>query len=243
MRTGLSGFGNSFDKTNSRTVESIADVEGDVRSRKPPAIAPENASIDQFPIHGPESIVWALPTSFEKPAMTRRAVRDGDPTTTGGVVIAATSTIFDDDRHVALHDDEATCGNCEGRFKIFGSAERMAWHGRNVVLDGDPVLCPCGKNKVLAGSDCQIFYEDPGGEAAGISASSLRETVRPFMPLVYDEQFVIRDKRTRKPLSNVQYWIKDRSANVLASGLSDGQGCTVRVRTAGADTLKLEIGD
>ncbi|RQR64005.1 PAAR domain-containing protein [Burkholderia sp. Bp9125] len=175
--------------------------------------------------------------------MTRRAVRDGDLTTTGGFVIATTSTIFDDHKHVALHGDEATCGNCEGRFTIFGSAERMTWDGRNVVLDGDPVLCPCGKNRVLAGIDCQIFYDDPGTEAVGISAGSLRENVRPFVSVVYDAQFVIRDKRTKQPLGNVPYWIKDRSANVLASGLSDEQGCTVRVSTAGADMLRLEIGD
>ncbi|MBN3832356.1 hypothetical protein [Burkholderia sp. Ac-20344] len=61
--------------------------------------------------------------------------------------------------------------------------------------------------------------------------------------MIHDDQFVIRDKRTKQPLSNVQYWIKDRSGNVLASGVSDAQGCTLRVSTKAAQTLKLVIGD
>ncbi|MFP3663349.1 PAAR domain-containing protein, partial [Burkholderia sp. SIMBA_043] len=60
--------------------------------------------------------------------MRRTAVRDGDPTTTGGFVIAVTSTMFDNGKHVAIDGDEATCGDCKGTFKIFGSAQRMSCH-------------------------------------------------------------------------------------------------------------------
>nr|WP_241020884.1 PAAR domain-containing protein [Burkholderia sp. Ac-20344] len=70
--------------------------------------------------------------------------------------------MFSEGKHVALSGDEATCGNCDGLFKIVGSAARMTWNGRSVVLEGDSVLCPCGMNMVLAGSDCTIFYDDPG---------------------------------------------------------------------------------
>lgn len=60
---------------------------------------------------------------------------------------------------------------------------------------------------------------------------------------IYSDQFVIRDVRTKQPLSNVRYWIKDRSGNVHASGVSDRHGCTVRVRTEHAEALKLVIED
>ncbi|VWB08214.1 bacteriophage gp29 protein [Burkholderia pseudomultivorans] len=176
------------------------------------------------------------------PTMSRRAVRNGDPTTTGGFVTATTATMFHKDKHVALDGDEATCGNCKGSFKIVGSATRMTWHGRNVVLEGDHVLCPCGTNRVLAGSDCTIFYDVSDG-AAGIGARSSSALTRSVTPVVHDEQFVIRDKRTKQPLSNVRYWIKDQSGNVLASGSSDASGCTLRVRTEGPQTLKLFVGD
>ncbi|SAK99012.1 hypothetical protein AWB81_05658 [Caballeronia arationis] len=63
--------------------------------------------------------------------MLKAAVRHGDPTTTRGFVMAYSSTIHDDGKKVALNGDEATCGNCEGVFRIFGPArecpKRAAW--------------------------------------------------------------------------------------------------------------------
>nr|WP_269139157.1 PAAR domain-containing protein [Burkholderia diffusa] len=61
--------------------------------------------------------------------MSRRAVRHGDPTTTGGIVIAVTSTMFNHGKRVAVDGDKATCGNCEGTFPIVGGAHRMIHHG------------------------------------------------------------------------------------------------------------------
>jgi uncharacterized Zn-binding protein involved in type VI secretion len=77
--------------------------------------------------------------------MRKAAVRHGDPTTTGGFVMAFASTIHDNRKKVALSGDEATCGNCKGTYKIFGT--------------GDKVLCPCGKNRVIVGSDPGIFFD------------------------------------------------------------------------------------
>ncbi|WP_244100033.1 PAAR domain-containing protein [Burkholderia anthina] len=150
--------------------------------------------------------------------------------------------MFSEGKHVALNGDEATCGNCDGLFKIVGSAARMTWNGRSVVLEGDSVLCPCGMNMVIAGNDCTIFYDDPGC-ATGVGTRLSNAISQAVAPMIHDDQFVIRDKRTKQPLSNLQYWIKDRSGNVLASGLSDEWGCTLRVSTKSAQTLKLVIGD
>ena len=52
-------------------------------------------------------------------------VKDGDTTSTRGVVSAVTSRMFDKSRRLALDGDEATCGNCKGSFKIVGTATRM----------------------------------------------------------------------------------------------------------------------
>ena len=54
--------------------------------------------------------------------MRKAAVRNGDPTTTRGLVIAQASTIFDEGKHVALSGDEATCGNCKGRWRYMARA-------------------------------------------------------------------------------------------------------------------------
>jgi uncharacterized Zn-binding protein involved in type VI secretion len=95
--------------------------------------------------------------------MRKAAIRHGDPTTTRGFVLAFSSTIFDDGRQVALSGDEATCGECKGTYKIFGTGEGMREKGRSVVVDGDLVLCPCRKNRVSVGSNPGIWLEVDSG--------------------------------------------------------------------------------
>ena len=85
--------------------------------------------------------------------MSKASVCHGDPTTTGGKVIATASTMFDGDRRIALDGEMATCGNCPGEHPIQGTGTDMDEDGRASVLDNDPVRCPCGENHVRAGSD------------------------------------------------------------------------------------------
>lgn len=106
--------------------------------------------------------------------MHRSMVRHGDPTTTGGLVFAFVSTMFDDGKRIALHGEEATCGNCKGAFKIFGSGTDCTEDGRATVLHGDPVLCPCGRNKVIAGGDAGCHVEVGGQSSARSGDESLR---------------------------------------------------------------------
>ncbi|RQS22644.1 PAAR domain-containing protein [Burkholderia sp. Bp8998] len=178
--------------------------------------------------------------------MSRRAIRNGDATTTGGTVIAGTASIFVNNKHIALDGDKATCGNCEGMFPIAGSAVSVVGSGRAVAVEGDAVLCPCGQNLLVAGNDCTFFIGGDGGHGSGSPFTGYSAfTPARYVPAsdIHSDQFVIRDVRTKQPLSNVRYWIKDRSGNVLASGVSDRRGCTVRVQTERAQTLKLVIED
>jgi uncharacterized Zn-binding protein involved in type VI secretion len=85
--------------------------------------------------------------------MSKSLVCNGDPTTTGGHVIATASTMFDGDRRMALDRETATCGNCPGEHPIQGSGTDMDEDGRASVLDGDRALCPCGANHVEASPD------------------------------------------------------------------------------------------
>jgi hypothetical protein len=92
--------------------------------------------------------------------MRKAAVRNGDPTTTGGRVIACESTIYDKNKErVALDGEKATCGNCKGAYRTVGTGKGIINRARSVVVDGDRVLCPCGKNRVMVGSNAGIFLE------------------------------------------------------------------------------------
>lgn len=85
--------------------------------------------------------------------MSKALVCDGDPTTTGGRVIATASSMHDGGRRIALDQEMATCGKCPGEHPILGTGTDMQEEGRACVLDGDLVLCSCRTNHVTACSN------------------------------------------------------------------------------------------
>jgi uncharacterized Zn-binding protein involved in type VI secretion len=102
--------------------------------------------------------------------VSRALVRNGDPTTTGGVVIATTNNRCDGGKSIALHGEHATCGKCKGTFSIVGTCTQATWEGRVSVFDGDLVLCPCGQNRVIAGPDAGCFVESSHSPAVAAHA-------------------------------------------------------------------------
>jgi hypothetical protein len=168
--------------------------------------------------------------------MRKAAVRHGDPTTTRGFVIAVTSTIFDDGKQVALSGDEATCGNCKGAYKIFGTGKGISEKGRDVVVDGDLVLCPCKKNRVIVGSDPGIFLNTTRGSTV---ANSPNAATTPASEPIYDEQFRLVDEYDA-PRANLYYVIQSESGRVW-SGYTDSDGLTERVCTNQPEHLSITI--
>ncbi|MCA8293515.1 PAAR domain-containing protein [Burkholderia sp. AU30198] len=172
--------------------------------------------------------------------MSRRAVRVGDPTTTGGIVISGSSDMTSDNKTIAVNGDWATCRNCEGMFSIAGSAVGVISNGRCMALEGDSVLCPCGHNLLIAGSDCTFFYEDDGGHSAAnlsTASSAFARVTQASASGTYDEQFVLADDFGR-PLANVRYRVVTDSGQIL-TGMTDSAGRTRRFVTDMATSLKI----
>src|ERR1700757_2069777 len=154
-------------------------------------------------------------------------VRFGDPTTTGGEVLAVRANIHDNTKKIALHGEHATCGNCKGWWPMFGTGEGMSEHGTQVVIQGDRVLCPCGKNRVLAGEDVGCFiHKDPGTSKVATATDSSREAAHAAQ---YDEQFTLLDE-IRRPLANVRYRIVVDGEQMI-TGTTNAQGKTERIKT------------
>ncbi|NTZ08329.1 PAAR domain-containing protein [Burkholderia metallica] len=171
--------------------------------------------------------------------MRKAAVRDNDPTTTRGFVIAISSTIYDKGKRVALSGDKATCGNCDGAYEIIGSGESMSEVGRNVVVDGDRVACPCMKNRVIVGSNPGIFLKSSGNAPLPESRPFHRCSSTP-VPAIHDEQIRFIDQFSGWPLANIRYRITDSSGR-LVEGRTDEKGLTRRVETSGHDVIDIEI--
>ncbi len=137
--------------------------------------------------------------------MRKALIVQGNPTTTRGVVIGGSAFgMTDNGRTFALHGDEATCGNCKGAFKIFGTATGRCYDGRAGVVEGDLVLCPCGRNRVLAGANPGCFYEDDGG-SAGASSSAGTTFEQDDATDELEHYFEIVDAVTGAPIEGMTY--------------------------------------
>ncbi|WP_081896789.1 MULTISPECIES: PAAR domain-containing protein [Burkholderia] len=176
--------------------------------------------------------------------MSRRAVRIGDPTTTGGVVVSGSSNMFSNSKTIAVDGDQATCGNCAGTFPIVGSAVRLISRGRCLALEGDAVLCPCGQNLLIAGSDCTFFYSDGNSGRGNAHSTTTRSAFAPARHVIasdtHDEQYVLREAESGRPLAYVPYRIRLSSGKIF-TGVTDAAGHTQRVTTVYAESLKFEI--
>jgi uncharacterized Zn-binding protein involved in type VI secretion len=119
----------------------------------------------------------------------------GDSTTTGGSIVGASSTLFENSKRMALSGDLASCGKCKGGpFPILGTAGGWIEKGNAMVKDRDIVLCPCGQNHVIA--DSTIYFGS--GKSATASASVTAVVVD--SKVQFDQQFTLLDSVTRKPL-------------------------------------------
>lgn len=176
--------------------------------------------------------------------MRKAAIRHGDPTTTGGFVIALSSTIHDNGKKVAPNGDDATCGYCKGAFKIFGTGKGMSEKGRSVVIDGDPVLCPCKRNRVVVGSHPGIFLEtDDGATRADAAGKAVTENTAAsdggtFRP--YDERI-----RVIAPMAaHVGYpYLIETVGGQRLSGRIDSSGLLPRIVTGYAAEYIIYWGD
>lgn len=171
--------------------------------------------------------------------MRKAAIRHGDPTTTGGFVIAFTSTIHDDKKKVALSGDEATCGTCKGSFEIFGTGKGMSEKGRDVVVEGDLVLCPCGKNRVIVGSNPGIFLTTTRDSADSRVTAEAVVTPVSTASAGYDRHFQLIDQ-DGAPLEGITVHLQTPAGDVREITTTP-EGKTPIIAGNSGESIKLHI--
>lgn len=160
---------------------------------------------------------------------TSRLVAKGDTTTTKGRVMGGSSTWYaDNGQAFALYHDRATCGNCKGLFPILGSARDWMENGKPMVKHMDRVLCPCGKNHVLASGASSLLYTS-GADATTTSNVSF---TAPTNSTTCDEQV---HAVARMALDFYSYFIETADGRAFSGRVAEG-GDLPRVATnTGAD--------
>lgn len=161
-------------------------------------------------------------------------VCNGDETTTRGKVVAFTATIHDDGRKIALFGDQATCGNCKGLWNILGTGEGMGENGRVAVITGDRVLCPCGRNRVIASADAGMFIHLDTGSTVSQETATHADEFR------YDEQ--LHAVTTLVSIAGYPYYIEATSGEVY-SGRVDASGLLPRITTDQVGSYTVYWGD
>jgi hypothetical protein len=163
------------------------------------------------------------------------------------MVFAFSSTFSDNRKLIALSGDEATCGQCKGTYKIFGTGQGISEKGRDAVVDGDLVLCPCGKNRVIVGANPGIFLESRGSAGtvspsmpASPSASASHLTRPAPVNSRYDLFFHAKHERTGEDLCHVRYQITLEDGRQFI-GVTDEKGHTQKVSADTALIAKIEI--
>jgi len=168
--------------------------------------------------------------------MFDQLVADGDHTSTGGRVFANKGRFFNEQGNAyATSGDVATCGNCKGLFEIYGTAMNWFEEGAGrMVKNRDSVLCPCGKNFVLAAGSSTAFYSDEK-DAAPAPIVATRQVA-----LTYNEQFILFDANGRTMPET--FYTARMPSGELVHGVTDSTGRTERHETSGAQSIRIYLG-
>jgi uncharacterized Zn-binding protein involved in type VI secretion len=173
--------------------------------------------------------------------MRKAAVRDGDPTTTGGRVIGSSTGYTDHGKKLALDGDVATCSNCKGTHRIFGTGKGISDRGRNVVVDGDSVLCPCGRNRAIVGTNPGYFLNSNlGSPSAGNAATAIESAPSSLAAGTFDEQ--VRAAVLGAALKDYPYFIKTADGQT-SYGRTDADGNLPRIEAQEAIDYTVYWGD
>jgi uncharacterized Zn-binding protein involved in type VI secretion len=171
--------------------------------------------------------------------MRRFYLREGDKSTAGG-------TVLEGFKHCTIYGVAQTfvgakvyCPACKHTGEIVANGPRLkdTIMGKDAALSDDLCACKCARWPVLLPSqdtDYQDIIIKPDQTAKHGAPDGARSA------LVHDERYVLRDRRTGKPLVNVAYRLVSASGETV-EGVTDGTGSTRRIKTGAAQTIKVEI--
>ncbi|WP_179258426.1 PAAR domain-containing protein [Caballeronia sordidicola] len=170
--------------------------------------------------------------------MKRYAIKLYDKSTSGAYVTQGEESVKHHGTPVAIVGGPIYCPTCksDGYIVATGPRHHTSFKGKEMALENDLGMCKCRPPPRMIASQStmsQSFTSDFLA-AEGYTPSGI--------PLLrhHDEAITLRDYRTRRPLVNVQYRLRD-GLQILATGVTDANGRTERVVTDTASNLIVEI--
>lgn len=170
--------------------------------------------------------------------MKRYHITLGAPTTAGGKVTTASSSISINGTRIALEDDKVFCAGCnsEGVIKLDGPRLSERFNGRQVALNDDLCICKCSPPPRLVNSQThksQTINAEQFAAKIAATTAQLPAAAR-VIPghVAQDDEVPIRllHPETRQPFRHRPY--KLHLTNKVIEGMTDSDGCTVPLSAA-----------
>lgn len=166
----------------------------------------------------------------------REALRDGDQTTTGGVLEARGPGLNHGGRRVAGDGDWATCPACKNGGKVTNDAFPSSTlpDGRQILVRGAKVMCSCSDKPLVIPSQ-HTFNIEVNRKGIGQSKPAVADGTE-----LFDEAFILRDRQSGALLANVEYRIGFADGS-FEYGVTDERGHTHVATTADSGSVILEV--
>ena len=167
----------------------------------------------------------------------RKAILLGDPVSSGGEIVTATSGLPNVNLMIATVGDMAYCKSCKTKAPIIPLNEvaSIMPNGKQIALEGDKVDCRCPVKPTIVATVSTLTVEDnrhfhpSWPTSCGISPRCVVAATVGAEPSdgksLYNDHYKILDEETNKPLKNVEYAV-ERPDGTVEYGTTDGEGHT-----------------
>ncbi|MBU65337.1 MAG: hypothetical protein CL858_07795 [Cupriavidus sp.] len=169
----------------------------------------------------------------------RYFLKDRDPTSAGGMLIAVSRSFTHHGVSVGLEGDMATCPACKSSGPVYNDCfPTFDVVGKQALVNGARVYCKCPVHPTVFNTQNDSTVEVNRRASYGQTKGRTKSIFATSNPR-YDQQIQILDGSTGKPLPGVRYRLTGSAGTF--EGRTDNLGMTERMASDDAVTMKLEI--
>lgn len=178
----------------------------------------------------------------------RYPLKNGDKTSTGGILIATGRSVIHHGTTVGVEGDYATCPACGSGGEVRNDCyPAFDIDGKEILVSGARVYCGCATHPIVFPSQGN-FTVEVNRRGSGLLSSPLLSDFsgatasEQAVGDTYDEQVRVVDGKTQMPIVGLSYCITT-SNGATYHGYTDDDGRCERVSTEKPDMLTIYLGD
>ncbi|MBP0637802.1 PAAR domain-containing protein [Cupriavidus sp. AcVe19-6a] len=178
----------------------------------------------------------------------RYPLKNGDKTSTVGILIATGRSVFHHGTTVGVEGDYASCPACKSGGEVRNDCyPAFDFEGKQILVSGARVYCGCSTHPIVLPSQGN-FTVEVNRRGAGSSSPSPHSKITGATESeeaagdTYDEQVRVVDGNTHAPIACLAYYI-ETSDDATYRGYTDADGRCERVSTERPEMLTLYLGD